>query len=403
MSVASDRIARGGDPARQAPNPAMWARARAVTERLADALAREDYAGWDPYDALSSPALRALARSRRLRQGAIQALRRSPLNVRPLVGVPKQRHTKGIALVASGLASLATTFGDEGARLTAKELAADLVDRAIPAGGGVGWGYDFDVQTRWGYYRRGVPNAVVTAFVAHALLDVASDSGDEGAEAARAAVDYACCQLLRESAGERYFAYFAGSRTPVHNASLLLVSLVARCAGPGSSEWHAAQDAVGYSLARQRADGTWPYGEGRGLEWVDGFHTAYVLESLAGWQAVAPAESLQRALERGLGVYVGRLVDPDGAPRATLASRFPLDVHAAASGISMLTTLAPSSPGTIVTAERLLGWVLSTMVRRDGRFAFQRQRLVRNSVPYVRWSDGHMLRALARYLQLGVR
>jgi hypothetical protein len=38
------------------------------------------------------------------------------------------------------------------------------------------------------------------------------------------------------------------------------------------------------------------------------------------------------------------------------------------------------------------------MRRRDGRFAFHLHRLYRNPIPYIRWSDGHMLLALASYL-----
>jgi len=37
--------------------------------------------------------------------------------------------------------------------------------------------------------------------------------------------------------------------------------------------------------------------------------------------------------------------------------------------------------------------------RRDGRFAFQQGRFLRNGTAYVRWNDAHMLLALANYLQ----
>ena len=48
------------------------------------------------------------------------------------------------------------------------------------------------------------------------------------------------------------------------------------------------------------------------------------------------------------------------------------------------------------TAERILAWTLAHMRRRDGRFAFQRhRRSAANTVPYIRWSDAHMLLALA--------
>lgn len=371
--------------------------ARSAAERLSRAVEAEGFAGWDPYDALASPALHACARTRLLRAGAIQALRRSPVNGRRLLGVPKQQHTKALALFVAAYARLATLGWGASYRDLALDLAERLVERARPAGDGVGWGYDFDVQTRWGFYRAGQPNAVVTAFAAHALLDASSLAGRGIVpELPRQALDYACSQLLVARGPERYFAYFAGSTTPIHNASLLVASVAARCASRNSEQWRAAEAAVSYSLARQRDDGSWPYGEGRGLGWVDGFHTAYVLDSLACWNEAGGADG--DAFVRGLDLYLARLIDSDGAPRATCGSRYPLDIHAAASAVSTLSRLAGYDERAFPTAARVLGWTLRTMYRRDGRFAFRRHRLFRNSTPYVRWGDGHMLLALASFV-----
>jgi len=342
----------------------------AAVRRLSDALEREDFEGRDPYDALSSPVLRRVARGRLARGAAIQALRRSPVDVRGLVGVPKRRHAKGLALCVSAYARLARLEPDGPWSGLATSLANDLAGRAGRAGG---FGYDFDVQTRWGYYRAGEPNAVVTSFAAQALLDAGLDAP------ARRAAGWA---LERLPVDGTFFAYHEGSRVPIHNASLLVASLAARA---GRAE--EARDAVAYTVERQRPDGSWPYGEAPGLEWVDGYHTMYVLDALSGWDEAA-------AVERGLRLYLDRLIDPDGAPRATLDSRFPLEAHAAGTAIGGLAGL-----GELGTAEKVLAWTLRTLARCDGRFAFRQGRFLRNRTAYVRWSDGHMLLGLARYLE----
>src|SRR5947208_3350284 len=77
--------------------------------------------------------------------------------------------------------------------------------------------------------------------------------------------------------GEACFASCAGSATPIHNSSMLLAAAAARV-GDGKAVATAAR-AVAFTIARQRPDGSWPYGEGPGLDWVDGFHTAYILDS----------------------------------------------------------------------------------------------------------------------------
>ncbi len=209
-----------------------------------------------------------------------------------------------------------------------------------------------------------------------------------------AAFEYARSRLFAEPG---YFAYFAGSKVPIHNASVLVAALFARAGGRDTS----AEQALRYTLERQREDGSWPYGEGPRLGWVDGYHTVYVLESLGRVHEANTDRAVEMAIRRGLDLYVTRLVDADGAPRHTLASRYPLDIHAAASGVTGLCNLRRYDERALPTAERLLAWALENMRRRDGRFAFQSHRRFRNAVPYIRWNDAHMLLALGTYLSLG--
>jgi hypothetical protein len=373
---------------------------RAAVETLSKALEAEDFSGWDPYDALASPVIAKVARLGLLRQVGIQTVKALPVNVRPFLGVPKQQHTKALALFVSAYSRLAAQPGGEHYRELAVDHGERLRGRAVPSGGGIGWGYDFDVQTRWGYYRRGQPNGVVTAFAAHALLDLASVTGDDGLrEPVERMLAFARSELLVERADGSFFSYVAGSKTPIHNASLLVASVFARCDALDSDEGLSARSAVEYSLDCQRPDGSWPYGEGARLGWVDGYHTAYVLRTLAWCDGVAGAPPVREAIVSGLDLYLKRLIDPDGAPRSSLRFRYPLDIHAAASAIWSLSELRDYDERALPIAKRVLDWALRSMRREDGRFAFQRRRLFRNSVPYVRWSDGHMLLGLASYLR----
>lgn len=374
--------------------PELWP----AFERLSARLEAAGFAGRDPYDALASPLLAACARGRLLRLVCVQAVKRSPIDVRPLLGVPALAHTKGLALAASAYARAADREPSGRWRALALALAGRLAARALPGATGEGYGYDFDVQTRWGFYRRGQPNAVATAFAADAFLDCAALGRPELLARAEGALAYACAELLREEGGERWFAYYHGARAPIHNASILLAGAIARLPDPPASLARAAADATAFTLARQRADGSWPYGEAPGLGWVDGYHTAYVLEALRRRHAAAPDARTLAALERGLDLYLDRLIDPDGAPRATLERRFPVESHAAGTAIATLTRLAPLDARARKAAVRVLRFALARLARADGRFAYQlrTRRLV--TTPFVRWSDAHMLLALAETL-----
>jgi hypothetical protein len=368
------------------------AEAQAAADSLSAALERSDFVGWDPYDALASPRIRALARTPRLRQVAIQGLKTVPFNPRRLLGVPPTENPKALALFVSAYARLARAEHDGRYAGLALALADRLERRALEHGGGLGWAYPFDVQTRWGYYPRTQPNAVVTTFAAHALMDV-EEIAPPGrfAPTVDSALEFARSSLAAEQGGESYFAYYQGSKVPIHNASLLVASLFARRGSKAD-----ALPALRYSLQRQRPDGSWPYGERPDLGWVDGYHTAFVLWSLD--QALAIEEGAGEALDRGLDYFLGRFVDPDGAVRASPEARFPVDIHSCASSVWALSALHDRDTRALATASHILGWTLAHMRRKDGRFAFQRRRLVRASVPYARWSDGHMLLALSEYV-----
>ncbi len=371
------------------------AQARTAADSLSAALERSDFVGWDPYDALASPGIRAVARTPILRQAAIQALKALPFNPRRVLGVPAKENSKALALFVSAYARLARLEPESHFARLALVLAERLEQRALPSGDGAGWSYPFDVQTRWGYYASTQPNAVVTSFAAHALMDV-EELAPPGrfSSAIDAALACARSRLLVQEGEEAFFAYYPDSRVPIHNASLLVTSVFAR-RGQAAD----ALPALRYTLSRQRPDGSWPYGECSGLDWVDGYHTAFVLWSLG--RAIAgeaEADVSSAALATALDFYLARLVDPDGAVRASPKSRFPVDIHSCASSVWALSDLRARDPRAIETADRILGWTLANMRRDDGRFAFQKRRLFRASVPYARWSDGHMLLALSEYL-----
>ncbi len=366
--------------------------------RLSAALEAVDFKGWDPYDALSSPVIRAAARTPLARQAAIQSFKRLPINPRRLAGMQPRRQTKALALCVSAYARLARLPGFDRSQALVDTLADDLTRRAVPSGRGVGWAYDFDVQTRWGFYPAGQPNGVVTAFAIHALFDASDmpDADPRFEELAESACRGALDTLLATTPGGQYFGYYQGSCTPIHNANLLVASAVARCPEAGSDGGaDAARSAIAFTVSHQRQNGSWPYGEGRGLEWVDGYHTAYNLVSLFRYLESANDPAVEAALDRGLAFYIDHLFEPSGAPRATDERLYPIDIHGASSAIWALATLRSRSPGALPLAALVLEWTLAHMQRGDGRYAFQLHAHHRNSIPYVRWSDAHMLLALA--------
>ena len=378
----------------------------AIALRLLAFCEASDWSGFDPYDALNSKLLAhlPLLDHRLPRIVVTQILKRSPVNVRPLLGVPKTQNPKGVALFLAAILMLwkqgVLTDGAERAERTVERLAA----LRSPGSRHWCWGYSFPWQTRTVLVPRWAPNLVCTTFAAHALLDVYDATGSDCALAmAQSAGDYLRDELYRTDDGRAYFAYpLATSRTPVHNATLLAAALLCRlCACGGDDGFRApALEAARYAVSRQRDDGSWPYGESPTQYWIDNFHTGFNLCALHAISRHLSTGEFEASVERGFAFYVDRFFRDDGAPCYFHDRTYPIDVHAVAQSIITLVELRALDPSALPLANTVFDWAMQNLWQRDGYFAYQRHAAYLNRIPYMRWSQAWMLLAIATLVEL---
>src|SRR5438067_7945912 len=141
-----------------------------VAKKLLTYCRANDWAGYDPYDALNSRLFRALPvlNSRVSRLVLTQASKRSPINVRRLLQIPKTQNPKAIALFLSALLKTPELANSATGDLVSS-LTQTLVALRSPDSSYWCWGYSFPWQTRTVLVPRGTPNLVCTTFVAGAL------------------------------------------------------------------------------------------------------------------------------------------------------------------------------------------------------------------------------------------
>jgi hypothetical protein len=367
-------------------------RAAAAAAALLDAAAAAQWRGPDPYDGLWWPAPAPLRAGRRRRQAIVQLHARLPVDLRGAYRRPAPLIPKTLGLFARTALDLHARTGDE--RYVA--LCATALDRTpalVSPGGATWWGYPFDVQTRWSFYPAGAPNVVVTSFVGMALLEAGERLGRE--DYAARARDAAGAVLDRLFSPERgHFVYHGHSDTLIHNANLLAARLVWRALGDDAAAADAVRRALEPTLAAQRADGAWGYGEGPGLGYVDGLHTGYILECLAEMDGASPA--VAGAIARGARYYVDGCFRPDGAAKLRPERDHPEDGHSAGTGLSALTAVAPWLADAPAAADRVAARALDAMIA-GGRGVFRRYAWGASRVRYLRWVDAHLAAGLARH------
>ncbi|MDX9786762.1 MAG: hypothetical protein RBT11_08295 [Desulfobacterales bacterium] len=364
---------------------------------LAHFVEKEKYSGWDLFDGLNSTLFKnsPLYRSALLRLIWIQFFKRSPVNFRRLVKVPKEYNAKGLGLFAAGLIQADKT--NEAAIILdwLKNIACTGYD-------GISWGYNFDWQARAFYVPAGKPNIVTTVFVAHAFLDYFDRTADNSVlEVAIGACNFILKHLiLFEDEGTLCFGYIPGESARVHNANMLGAALLGRVfAYTGQLKYdEKSRKAMAYSVAALRPDHSWPYGELHHHGFVDNFHTGFNLVALKEWMGFTGRWIWERELKRAYEYYLNTFFLENGCPKYFSNSLYPIDIHCAAQGIITCLKLYQYSERSLNMAERIAEWAILNMQDKAGFFYYQKSRLMTNKIPYIRWAQAWMYYALSYYL-----
>lgn len=349
---------------------------------------REDYVGVDPFDALRSSRLpSALRRSRLVRQAAIQLRKRSPVDLSGLLGVGPFLMAKALGCFLAAEARECVGSGDD-SRVAA--IAKLLQQDPQIARAGDGWGYEFDVQTRWAFYPAYSANLIATVFVARGFAEAGLVT--ETATWTERAYD-AATYLLNHHVGEGgWLTYTPDSSVLVHNANLLGAGLLAVLGDMFEDERmvDVAIQAARVSVDAQRGDGSWGYGQAKSLEWCDNFHTAYNLDGLAQVYAVTRDEPLCRALERGTEFWIDAFFDSEGAPGYFAFGGAPYDIHSAGTAVDVAARLGMYGLDTGRLASSVWEWTQANLIAPDGKTYYRKGASRLDRRHFVRWGDAHV-------------
>ena len=374
-----------------------------VNSAIQDALRyaeERDFSGYDPYDALNSPLVRALTfGSKYGRIAWTQFFRRFPLNLRPLLLVRRGHNPKAIGLFLAGMVRLNRVAPSDAYESTIVRL-IDILDGLRSKGiAGNGWGYNFDWQSRAAFVPKGTPTIVNSSFIGHALLDAWEATGAERArDLALPVADFIMRDLHRKREdGNICFSYTPVDQNYVHNANLLGASLLIRIHRiTGNQEQRrVALRSLAYSMHHQHEDGSWFYAEAPIQHWVDSFHTGFNLQAIRWFLRYGEAGRFRDAYQRGVQFYATNFFLPDGTPKYYHDRVYPIDIHAPSEAVSFF-----SGEGEAYSdlTDRILAWMLREMRNsRTGAFYFRKGRRITNRIPYMRWSQAWAFNALTSY------
>lgn len=270
------------------------------------------------------------------------------------------------------------------------------------------WGYPFDWVTRNGILKAHTPFITTTPYVFEALLQVNQlRPRDEWKNILLSAVRHATTDIKDQPfpGGGNTCSYMPDGEFNVVNASAYRATMLVSAAKFfGNNEWlKIAEGNVSFVLAAQNADGSWPYAKDGVRDFVDHFHTCFVMKALAKIYLQTGELKIFDALKKGVDYYQKNLFGEDGMPRpfskAPRLTVYKCELYDCAECINLYLLLRKDFPQLDKTLETVVAGILGNWVKPDGSFRSRKLILGWDNVPMHRWAQSQMFRALAYYLR----
>lgn len=358
-----------------------------------------DYRGYEPFDGLSSP-LRALTFKNLLAERILQqAVRQSPINIRPLIGIKPLDSTKGRGMMAWGYLLLRRATGNDDYWTKAIACLRWLDIHKSPKFEKHSWANYFDFSSRGGSYYKDDSIIVWTSHIVQAYLEAFEQSQDQWfLDIARSACDWIMSLPREQTDSGLCISYFAHEQESIHNANMLGAAALARAARHTGRRDCAdlARESMRYSCLRLLPSGGWWYAEDERYHWIDNFHTGYNLDSLKCYIENSGDTEFEAALTRAFCFFRDNFFLPSGCPKYYHTRSYPIDIQCAAQAIDTLAYFAPEHPEALPLAVRVADWTLGHMQSRSGSFYYRKYPLgITARTPMLHWGQATMFKGLS--------
>jgi len=350
---------------------------------------KENFKGYDPYDALNSPILKFLGFNKYIRIFFTQLIKHLPFNIRELLLIKKEYNPKGLGLFLSVFSKLE----DLENYYILKKLLLNLSSKGYS---GYCWGYNFPWQSRVFYLKPYTPTIVNTSFISHAFLDAYETfKNSEDLNIAISSLDFILKDLNIYYEDEfLVFSYTPIDNLKVFNASLLGGSLISRIYLINRDEKlrDIALKCGLFAYKFQNKDGSWFYAPD--IKYIDNFHTAYNLLSLKWIYKATEDKRILESIEKGYEFYKKNLFTKNYLPKYYHNKIYPLDIHSYATAIVLFCEFNEKD-----IAKKILDNALNRMFdTRKHYFYFQEYKFFKNKIAYMRWSIAWMSYAIMKVI-----
>src|SRR6267378_2299846 len=278
---------------------------------------------------------------------------------------------------AMGFAFLYQATGDSSQLENAVHFLTELKESRCPDFKEYCWGYPFNWVTRNGTIKEQTPLITTTPYCYEAFLQVFELTGQDEWKvivesiARHAAADIKDFRTSERASSSSYTPFDKGG---VVNAAAYRAFLLTSASKFLANEdyWKIAERNLNFVLESQNPDGSWFYAMDGVRDFIDHYHTCFVMKAIAKIYGLTGYEPCKDALSKGIKYYLENLFDEEGlpnpfskAPRLTVYKR---ELYDCAECINLGLVLRKWFPGFEKTVVRVIKEVTSNWVKPNGSF-----------------------------------
>ena len=317
----------------------------------------------------------------------------------------RQRFPIADAHFAMGFAFLAKGLKEERYQAKAIHFLEVLKETRCAGYSHYCWGYPFNWETLRGTIREGTPLITTVPYVYEAFKQVwKMDWADEWLQIMKSIAEHALLDYkdfpTSSSASTCSYTPDPEQSLGVVNANAYRAFLLMSASEDFAEEKYrkVAERNLNFVLESQNEDGSWYYAKDGKRNFIDHFHTCFVLKALAKIEALTGHSGCSRAIDRGIAYYVKNLFDEGGSPRP-FSSRPRLTVYRRelydyAECINLAVLLGGRYPELDQRLTSVANEILTVWQRPDGSFRSRRLLLGWDNTPMHRWAQAQLFRSL---------
>ncbi len=360
------------------------------------------YKSFDILDSLTNPFINKITKdSELIRRIAIQINARLPVSIR-MIGMKSMMHTKTLSDFLSIYSLQYSRTQDDIYLKKAQNILEELLLIKIKTYSGIGWGLNFPYTTRFVNAGISTPNLYNTVNSLNAILDYYNLIHDSKIKnQIRTIISFVINDLGITNIDDdlAWISYFPNQKHATFNVNAMAAASFVRTNYVLDEELVKKETIIRltkFIVKHQNSNGSWYYALSDNGKWIDGFHTGFILESLATIQSFySNVPGLYSSLLSGYNYFISNLFTDDFWPSYYPKTKYPIESQNCAQAIQTIANI--SSVLKMNNREKLkkiIENVISVLYNKKGYFYYKKSKNLTYKQIYFRWSQSPMVLSL---------